>query len=522
MKSIIISSNCSGGGKTTFTLGLMKALKERGLKVQGYKVGPDYIDTAFHKEATKIPSRNLDTFLMGEEGVKESYLKGNGDIGIIEGVMGLYDGVGVSTKASTFDVSRTLDNMPIVLVLSPKGQSSTLCAEISGIINYRKANVVGVVLNAISEKYYKLLKYAIEKNCSVKVFGYIPKDEKIKLSSRHLGLIQSVEVDNLKERLEICSELVSNHVDLDGILHEMKEFKYVELNEMQESHEENELHNNEELKYVGLNSNQALHDKCNYNIKDDKQVSNVKDNTLINNGKDSKLTNIHDRQVENNKDSKLIDMDEQQIKNNRGILSLKDKGFKIGVALDEAFSFYYKDNLELLEEIGEIIYFSPIRDKVLPSDLDFLYIGGGYPEVFKEKLKENSSMRESIKKALNDGLKCYAECGGLMYLTQEIDGYEMVGFFDGKSEMTKSLKRFGYCSLRIDKKYFGEEININAHEFHKSEVSLKEELVYEVEKTQYDGEKIKWKCGYLKKNTLAGYAHINFLGNIELLKLLVD
>lgn len=108
MKSIIIASNCSGGGKTTFTLGLMKAFKNRNLKVQGYKVGPDYIDPAFHREVTHVYSRNLDAFLMGEEGVKRSYLKGNGDVGVIEGVMGLYDGIGAGEKASTYDVSRIL------------------------------------------------------------------------------------------------------------------------------------------------------------------------------------------------------------------------------------------------------------------------------------------------------------------------------------------------------------------------------------------------------------------------------
>lgn len=437
MKSIIISSNCSGGGKTTFTLGLMKALKNRGLEVQGYKVGPDYIDPAFHKEVTGNISRNLDTFLMGEDGVKSGYLKGTGDVGVIEGVMGLYDGIGASEKASTYDVSRILDNMPIVLVLSPKGQSSTLCAEINGLKEYRKANIVGVVLNFISEKYYNLLKYAIEKNCNVKVFGYIPKEEKIALSSRHLGLIQSMEVLNIEEKLDICGKLIEEYIDLDELISEMKEFK----GQIEDDYEKNKL---------------------------------------------------------------------------------KNQGIKIGVALDKAFSFYYRDNIELLKQIGEVVYFSPMNDEKLPEDIDFLYIGGGYPEVFNKELEENESMRNSILDALNNGLKCYAECGGLMYLTDSIEGAKMVGFFSGKSIMTKRLQRFGYCNVTIDKKCFNKEISINAHEFHKCQVELNEENVYRVEKTQYDGEKITWNCGYHKKNTLAGYAHINFLSNIELFKFLIN
>lgn len=435
MKSIIIASNSSGGGKTTFTLGLMKALMNRKLDVQGYKVGPDYIDPAFHREVTGKYSRNLDVHLMDEDGVKYSYLKGNGDVGVIEGVMGLYDGVGISTKASTYDISRILGDMPIILVISPKGQSATLCAVIQGLRDFRNANIAGVVLNCVSEKYYKLLKYSIEENCNIKVLGYIPKNEEIVLSSRHLGLVQSMEVLELDKKLELCGNMIEEFVDVNAILSLMQEYKETE--------------------------------------------SSIIDSFKI----------------------KAI-----------------NKKLKIGIAMDKAFSFYYRDNIELLEEIGEVIYFSPMNDKLIPEGLDFLYIGGGYPEVFKEQLEANKSMRESIKKALDNGLKCYAECGGLMYLTQEIDGAKMVGFFDGTSEMTKRLVRFGYCNVNIDEKYYGYEININGHEFHKSDVQLNEKTIYEVTKKQYDGETLKWNCGYIKNNTLAAYAHVNFLGNIDFLK----
>ncbi|MGN0143584.1 MAG: cobyrinate a,c-diamide synthase [Clostridium sp.] len=438
MKSIIIGSNSSGGGKTTFTLGLMKALKNRNYTVQGYKVGPDYIDPAFHKEVTGIASRNLDVYLMGEDGVKYSFIKGNGDVGIIEGVMGLYDGIGAGENASTYHVSKILDDMPIILVITPKGQSSTICAEIKGMKEYRNANIAGIVINSVSEKYYKLLKYTIEKNCNIQVFGYVPKNNDITLESRHLGLVQSMEVLDIEKKLDICGEMIEKYVDVDAILSSMKEFNIV---------------------------------------------------------------------------------DKETAYQNR----LENKGFRIGVALDKAFSFYYKDNIELLEKLGEVIYFSPLKDKSIPKNLDFLYIGGGYPEVFKKELEENESMRISIRNALNAGLRCYAECGGLMYLTEEIDGSSMVGFFKGKSFMTKRLQRFGYCNLSIeDKGYFDRNIKINAHEFHKSDVDVNEKTIYEIEKHQYDGEIIKWKCGYVKNNTLAGYAHINFLGNIDFLKGLVQ
>ena len=423
MKTLIISSNCSGGGKTTFTLGLMKALKNRSYDVQGYKVGPDYIDTGFHTEITGKVSRNLDLHLMGEEGVKASFSRGKGDLAVIEGVMGLYDGKGLDESCSTYSVSKVLDNSPILLVITPKAQSVTLCAEINGIKNFKNANIVGVVLNCISAGFYKLLKPAIEIHCGLKVFGYIPKDDELKLESRHLGLVQSVEVGNLNKKIDYLSESIEKHIDLDGIIESFKEVKSFE-------------------------------------------------------------DNYH--------------------------LSKSNK--RIAVAFDEAFRFYYKENLELLEEAGEVIYFSPLRDKKIPEDIDFLYLGGGYPEVFKETLSKNTEMLNSIKEALDNGLKCYAECGGLMYLTGNIDNVNMVGFLNGNSEMTKSLNRFGYATLLF------KNIEINCHEFHKSKVNLNEETMYDVIKTSYTGEKINWRCGYKKNNTLAGYPHVHFFGNLEFIK----
>ena len=426
MKTMIISSNCSGGGKTTVTLGLMKALKNRGYDVQGYKVGPDYIDSGFHTEITGNVSRNLDLHLMGEDGVKASFSRGKGDLAVVEGVMGLYDGKGLTEECSTYSISKVLNNAPIILVITPKAQSITLCAEINGIKNFKDANISGVILNCISESYYNLLKSAIEMHCNLKVFGYIPKDEKLKLESRHLGLVQSVEVGNLHEKIEYLAKLIEENINLTEIIESFKE------------------------------------------------ISKYDDN-----------------------------------------YHLENKNKKIAIAYDEAFRFYYKENIELLEEVGEVIYFSPLKDSKLPENIDFLYLGGGYPEVFKEELSKNTSMLKSIKQALDNGLNCYAECGGLMYLTENIDGVDMVGFLKGNSEMTKRLNRFGYATVSLG------DIRINCHEFHKSKVNLNEEAIYDVIKTSYTGEEIKWKCGYKKNNTLAGYPHVHFFGNLDFIKRLL-
>ncbi len=433
MHSLIISSNESGGGKTTFTLGLLNALMKRGYKVQGYKVGPDYIDGDFHTLITGNTSRNLDGHLMGEEGIKESYLRGQGDLGIIEGVMGLYDGKGIDTEFSTYHVSKIL-NLPIVLVITPKAKSATLAAELKGILEFKDANIAGIILNKVSEKYYNLLKVIIETHTKLKVFGYIPKTEEVKFKSRHLGLVQGIEIKELKEKINIFSNIIEQYVDLDSLIKSFRE-----------------------------------------------------SDALVENRDKFKLENLN---------------------------------LNIAVAYDEAFRFYYKENIELLKEAGNVKFFSPLRDKKLPKDIDFLYIGGGYPEIFKETLSENKELLLDIKEKLDKGLRCYAECGGLMYLTENIDGFEMVKYFNGYSYMTKSLNNFGYNTVKVlrENNMLPKDLEINAHEFHKSKVELHEETIYEIRKTDIFSKTNYWSCGYVKNNTLGSYAHVHFFGNMEFIK----
>jgi cobyrinic acid a,c-diamide synthase len=449
MKSIILSSNSSGGGKTTIAVGLMRALMKSGFNVQGYKVGPDYIDPAFHSIITKKSSRNLDLFLMGENGVKTAYLNGNGDVGVIEGVMGLYDGKGVDSQYSTAHIAKVLE-LPVVLILSPKAQSATLGAELQGLLNYcdnyvENVNISGVILNNISPSYYELLKLVIESRTKLKVYGYIPNDKKLALESRNLGLVQAEEVEDIDEKIEICSNYILENVDMKMLLQDFRE-------------------------------------------------ANIDCIDTVNKP------------------------------------ALRKHNLKIAVAKDLAFNFYYKENLELLSSLGEVIYFSPLKDKSLPEDIDFLYIGGGYPEVFIKELSKNNSMLKSIRESLESGLPCYAECGGLMYLTEGImplnenSVYKTVGFFKGYSTLTKNLQNFGYAEILIEKEnpLIEKGCRIKCHEFHRSKVTLEEEPIYKVSKKNYKNETKEWQCGYRKKNTLAGYGHIYFFNNVDFLMQLMN
>ena len=185
-------------------------------------------------------------------------------------------------------------------------------------------------------------------------------------------------------------------------------------------------------------------------------------------------------------------------------------GKKIAVAMDAAFSFYYEANLMLLRDAGaELRYFSPIADAQLPENIDGLYLGGGFPEVFKDALSANVSMRDSIRSTLENGLCCYAECGGMMYLTQSIDGNDMVGFFDGHCHMTDRLQRFGYVTVDDGERQFP------AHEFHRSTCESSGFGAFSIAKAADPDQ--TWRSGLRKLNVVADYAHRHFLAQPDMI-----
>lgn len=425
MKGFLIAGTNSGIGKTTVSMGLMSCFEN----VSPFKVGPDYIDGKFHEFVTGNKSYNLDYFLMEEEGVKESFLKHTESFAIIEGVMGLYDGIDNSfDNGSSAHIARIL-NLPVILVVDAKGKSTSIAAQVMGYQNFdKRVNIIGVIINKVSsEKTYEILKEAIEKYCNIKCFGYISNINEISVSSRHLGLTQAEEILNLKEKIEILKESIKKTVNLEEI------YKSVEF----------------DLNY--------------------------------------KLKNI--------------------------FLSLKDKykNLKIGIAKDNAFSFYYNDNIEFLENMGiEIEYFSPINDKKIPQDIDMLYFGGGYPENYAEELSKNIDMLNSIREFYNKDGVIYGECGGFIYLSKKLvtlDGKEFtfVNLNENIIEMKNKLdiSRFGYIKIKYKENLFGK-----GHEFHYSKIRSEgnNEKEFQIEKP--NGK--KWECGFSSKNILCGYPHIHF------------
>lgn len=432
MKGFLIAGTKSGIGKTTVSMGLMSCFSD----VSPFKVGPDYIDGKFHEYVTGNKSYNLDFFLMGEDGVRESFLKHHKNFSIAEGVMGLYDGIDNSLdNGSSAHISRIL-NLPVILIVDGTGRSTSIAAEIMGYQNFdKRVNIIGVIINKVSsEKTYEILKEAVEKYCRIKCFGYIPKMENISLSSRHLGLVEAYEVENLKEKIEVLKKEFQKTIDIKAI------YETAEIN----------------LSY--------------------------------------KLKNIFS--------------------------DFKDryKNIKIGIAKDNAFSFYYNDNIEFLENMGaEIKYFSPLKDEKIPDDVDMLYFGGGYPENYAAELENNISMINSIRDFYNKNGVIYGECGGFIYLSKKLitlDGreYNFVNLTENIIEMKNRLDigRFGYINIRYRENLCGK-----GHEFHYSRIKEegKEKKEFKIEKP--NGR--KWECGYSSKNLLCGYPHIHFFKSSDII-----
>lgn len=215
----MIAAAGSGSGKTTVTTALLKAFLLEGKNVAAYKCGPDYIDPMFHSEVIKIPSRNIDTFILGENNVK--YVVGKNsltmDISVVEGVMGYYDGTGIGTNGSSYEIARLL-GCPVVLVLNCEGMAVSVCAVIEGFKNFREeSNIKGVILNNISEGMYRYYKNIIETYIQVKVYGYMNHLEDCKLESRHLGLVTAQEIGNLQSIVNTLGENASRTIDIKGL-----------------------------------------------------------------------------------------------------------------------------------------------------------------------------------------------------------------------------------------------------------------------------------------------------------------
>lgn len=397
LSRIMLAAPKSGSGKTTITCALLQAFKQRGEQVVAYKCGPDYIDPMFHKQMLGIPSKNLDTFFTGADLTRALFLKNRTehDFAVIEGVMGLFDGLGgVREEGSSYHLAEVTQT-PIVLVIDAKGMGRSLIPMLTGFLAYDKACLIrGVILNKMSKTYYEIIKPLIETELHIRVLGFLPEQDRFCIPSRHLGLVMPEEQTDIQKQLLDAAEALEETVDVDALVCIAQQ--------------------------AGV-----LFSACEGRSKDS----------------DSGAKTAH-RPV-------------------------------IAIARDEAFCFFYEDNLLLMQAHGaELVYFSPLHDTSLPDVCDALLLGGGYPELHAGELSRNERMRLAVREAFDRGMPIVAECGGFMYLHDAIidksgKRYAMAGVIPEICESKNRLVRFGYIELtEKQQRFLPEGERIKGHEFH--------------------------------------------------------
>lgn len=433
---VMIAATKSGSGKTLITCALLQALLNRKLKVSAFKCGPDYIDPMFHTKVLSVPSGNLDLYFTEEKQTIDLFLENNdSDISVIEGVMGLYDGLGgISDRASAYHLAKTLKT-PVILLVDAHGMGRSLLALIAGFLSMDKEHLIkGIILNRISESFYQSIAPVIEAELQIEVLGYFPVKKDLQLDSRYLGLKLPSEVADLKHKAQLGAETLEAGVKIDRILEIAKQADRLEKQET--------------FEMVGGES------------------------------------------------------------------------VRIGVAYDEAFCFYYRENFDLLKKLGaELVFFSPLHDIKLPDNIQGIILGGGYPELVAKELSANTQMLTDIKEAIEKGMPSLAECGGFMYLHDIItdkDGktYPMAGVIPGICEDKGKLVRFGYAEFTCNK----QELSVRGHEFH----------YYDSTNCGTDSLAVKpltgrnWECMHAGENHLWGFGHLYYPSEPAFVKWFLD
>lgn len=433
---IMIAAPQSGSGKTLITCALLQAFKEKNYHLESFKCGPDYIDPMFHKTVLGISSRNLDPFFTEDSITRMLLAKGQDsrDLAVIEGVMGLYDGLGgIREEASSYALAKAT-NTPILLTVNARGMGRSLLALLSGFLQYDTAHLIkGVILNQTPSSFASVLAKEIEETFHIPVVASFPVRDDVRIESRHLGLVMPYELEDIQSRLKIASQVLCENANIEQILEIAKSAPKLE-----------------------------------YDVESD-----IK----------QKFT---------------------------------EKTIQIGVARDEAFCFYYEDNLDLLKSLGaKLIFFSPLHDDTLPKDLDGILFGGGYPELYLKELEENESMRNSVKSAIENKMPSLAECGGFMYLHDTIfdsekKPYKMAGVIHACCMKKERLVRFGYLTLNSKTDSFlqkGE--TIRGHEFHYYDSEDNGECAIAKKPVGIRS----WECVHAGSDHWWGFAHLSYYSN---------
>ena len=434
MHRFLISAAHKSSGKTTVSIGLAAALKARGLAVQPYKKGPDYIDPLWLGLAAGRRCRNLDFFLSPHDELEAQFARhgADADVCLVEGNKGLYDGLDLEGSNSNAALARLL-GLPVILVLDARGMTRGIAPLILGYQAFdRELKIAGVILNRLGgRRHESKLRAVIEHYTDVPVIGAIQNDARLALVERHLGLMPANEARAAERHVAEIAAVVGASVDLDRLLD--------------------------------------------------------------------------------------ITRTERTLPRPAPQLVSSEAPVRIAVAQDAAFGFYYADDFDALRFAGaELVPFDTLRDPHLPA-CDGLFIGGGFPESFLDRLEANAGLRAEILGAIEGGLPVYAECGGLMYLARSISwqgkSARMVGAIAGDVVMHEKPVGRGYVVLEPTAEHPWRAPaqtvpTLRAHEFHYSSVEnlpAATRYAYAMKRGHgVDGT----HDGIVYKNLLASYTHL--------------
>ncbi|AFY34930.1 cobyrinate a,c-diamide synthase [Calothrix sp. PCC 7507] len=478
--ALVIAGERSGVGKTTVTLTLLASLCRRGMEVQSFKVGPDYIDPMFHSYVTGRACRNLDPVLTDESYVKQCFARHSQgcEYALVEGVMGLFDGISslvirhssfvpdkedlaaITDFASTAHIARLLD-LPVLLVIDCSRLSGSVAAIAHGYCSFDpRIKIAGLVLNRVgSDRHLSLLKDSL-KSLQLPILGVLRRQDNITIRDRHLGLVPTAELPELNALINHLADLGDTCFDWEHLLPLLQS------------------------QPLSLDT-ERLALTC----------------------------------TERSRGS--------AVERSRSVPPCPERSrraaLKIAVARDRAFNFYYQDNLDLLQQLGaELVFWSPLEDVALPEGIQGMYFGGGFPEVFAQQLAENVSARDSVKTAILAGMPTIAECGGLMYLCEQIIDFEgkswsMVGVLPTSSVMGGRLT-LGYrrAVALQDSLLLPTGTNIYGHEFHRSSlVSTPNQPLFDT--YRYDCEENMGYEGWnMPLNIHASYIHLHWGASVEI------
>ena len=439
MIAFMVAGTASGVGKTSCSLALMAAFRRRGLTVQPFKCGPDFLDTGHHTSICGRSSRNLDTWMLDKQTNRELFSRAStdADVAIVEGMMGLFDGVaGGTDQGSSAEIAKLLD-IPVVLVLDASKSSRSIAAVVKGFEAFDPdVHFGGIILNGVgSENHFRMLEQAIASSSSVPILGWLPRNTDVTIPERHLGLHTATEQTDWPAKCDAFASFAEAHLNLDLLLRSQSW------------------------------SHPSIAAKP--------------------------LT-----------------------------FPAGEERIRVAVARDRAFSFYYQDNFDLLRECGaDLIEFSPLSDEQIPEDIDAIYMGGGYPELYAQTLSENSRLLGQIRSFAAGGRSIYAECGGMMYLAETLstlnsESFPMAGVLPLQIAMTKKLVHFGYAEVEFTEDCLlgAKGTTVRGHSFHCSQATItgQVETSYRVRYSLSAREEAE---GYSRHNVLASYIHLHFRAN---------